>query len=81
VPPTLESTLTEGARQAVEPVAVSGESAAGAGVALSGNPRDALGSSPAGTGGRLLWKPFTQLELARAVRGAIDAAGAPPRSA
>jgi signal transduction histidine kinase/CheY-like chemotaxis protein len=39
---------------------------------ISGNPRDALG--PPMTGTAPLWKPFTPLELARAVRRSIDVA-------
>jgi signal transduction histidine kinase len=41
---------------------------------ISGNPRDALGPGTPGAGP--LWKPFTPLELANAVRRAIDAARA-----
>ena len=57
--------------------------AATAGLALlfvSGNPRDALGPGPAPTS-NLLWKPFTPLELAQAVRRAIGEGKTPVRGA
>jgi len=46
---------------------------------ISGNPRGELGPDLGGT--RPLWKPFTPLELACAVRRAIDEGRTPSRSA